>query len=304
MGAITVSKKGNELSLQIPEREAKELGLSQNAGYELVKARPGIWVLTEKQAEKENPTDRKVFRLLREKSLKERVEGKFESFLGKEELPRFREMLKEGSVVAFKLSSKYKKAVYKSREEIEKEETEGKIKPGQGKQAGETAGKEQEKEAQGTAQGKGQRQAEEQGTSAGKGQRQGSENAAGQSMEKGQGKDSEKAIDEYSLEKEGFVVCRNEQRAKSLSQELKKEIEDGQIKGIKSFDGFFYIIETELYEKYAGKVLETMRNSKTISSKELAEKTGLSPLLVRIICEFLKEDGEIIEKRKDLLQAV
>ncbi|MDD5148497.1 MAG: hypothetical protein PHH08_03460 [Candidatus ainarchaeum sp.] len=107
-----------------------------------------------------------------------------------------------------------------------------------------------------------------------------------------------KPISEYCLEKDGLLVCTDRKKAEILSYELKDAIKDGRISGIKSFDGNYYIIETELLMKYRPVFLGIINANKTISFEELAEKAAVNTVLARIVCEFLKEDGEIIEKKK------
>ena len=249
MGEIRVLAKGNEFALLIPQQLFSQLDLNPSAAYELVKAKKGIWVLVEKQpaAEKiESPVDKKIFAMLKQNRLQDRVEGKFEKLLNKEELQRFKEMLKEGSIVAFKLSEKYKRAIYKTRAEMEEEKKDG-------NQAGDAG------------------------------------NPAA-------------ACD--VLEKSGFLLCKDEQMAREISQQLRKEIEDGNIKGIKGFDGFFYVIETQVYNKHRAKLLSLVNQRKSITVQQLAAEAGLSTALVKTACEFLKDEGEIIEKRHELMQAV
>ncbi|MDD5163395.1 MAG: hypothetical protein PHD95_04265 [Candidatus ainarchaeum sp.] len=117
-------------------------------------------------------------------------------------------------------------------------------------------------------------------------------------------KESEKAFSEnkpaadYCLEKDGLLVCSDRKKAELLSYELKDSIKSGQISGIKSFDGNYYIIETSLLQRYSQPVLEIIKANKTIPIEEIAKKASVSAILARITCEFLKEDGEIIEKKK------
>lgn len=261
MGAITVSAKGNEFSLIVPNRVFKELGLNPDAGYDLARARDGIWVLVECR---ENPLDAKILSKLGKSELKERVEGKFEKLLSREELARLREMLKEGSIIAFRLSPKYKRAVYKTREEIEKN-----IKIARS--------------------GKGQAASREKGPQA---------TAEKRAVKEGSGPEAD------CLEKEGFIVCRNTAAAKKLSQDLKSEIESGEIRGVKGFDGLFYIAKNGLYQRHREKALSLIKGEKGISSEKVAEALGISLPLSRIVCELLKEEGEIIEKRKNQYQAI
>ena len=114
----------------------------------------------------------------------------------------------------------------------------------------------------------------------------------------------EKPIEEYSVETDGFLVVKNEERAKRLSEQLKEQIQGGKIRGLKSFDGHFYIAETALLEKYNDFALAIIKANKSIALQELAQKTGISRMLTKIVCEFLKEDGEIIERRKQIYQLV
>lgn len=252
MGAVKVSVTDKDFFLVLPKELMAKLELDPSADYELVKAKKGVWVLVagEKPVVKENPLDKKILSLVREKDLRDRVEGKFEKLLNKEELLRFKELLKEGQIIAFKLSPKYSKAVYKTREEVEGPKDNGS----------------EEKDFPSGA--------------------------------------VEKPLDQYSLEKDGFTVCSNAVDAKILSERLKQDIEEGKIRGLKGFDGFFYVVQDRLYQKHRAKVFSLVKAEKGISSEKIAEKAGIGKLLARIACEFLKEEGEIIEKRKEQFQAV
>jgi len=282
MGSIRVVEKGSEIALLVPKNRFKELGLDKNSFYEISRARQNIWVLVKSEKPRENPLDKRIFSLIRERSLKERVEKRFESFLTEEEQARFKELLKEGEIVAFKLSPKYKRAVYKSREEIEK---------GRTKEAGEERAIETEKGRTKEPESRTPRE-----TGAGKGNPKKKESEFPNAKEK--------AVDQYSLEKDGFLVCKNVHKAKMLSEKFKKEIEQGKIRGIKGFDGFFYIAEGALYSKHKGKVLGLIAAENGIGSAKIAEKAGIGKLLAKIVCELLKDEGEIIEKRKDKYQAI
>ncbi len=297
MGEITVSAKGSDFVLLVPQRIFNEAGLEPNCEYELVKVRKGIWVLVAKEKEKadENPLDANILKMVRENSLKERVEGKFEQKLGKEELARFKEMLKEGRLIAFKLSPKYKKAVYKTREEVEGNQKNGK----------EDKGSDARPEKQGReSSAKAEKASRDLNAKDEKADKESDAKAEKWRKESESVDAREKRHDQYSLEKDGFLIFKNPENAKILSQRFKEDIEDGNIRGIKSFDGFFYIAETKLYEKYRGKALSAIKAEEGIDSKKLAEMLGVSKTLGKIVCELLKDDGEIIEKRKDSFQAI
>lgn len=293
-----VLAKGNDFALLVRQADFKKLGLDPKAGYEISRAAEGVWVLVKKEAE-ENPLDANIFSLLKQKDLNERVEQRFEEFLNKEEKARLNDLLKEGRIIAFRLSPKYKRAVYKTREEIEKNIKVSR--EGKGGQAKELAGNAQAQKT--TSQGQqakgpsGEAQAEG-------GKAQANSTKAGAEKQSESFDADEKRVDEYSLQKDGFLVFKNAENAKILSVKLRKDIEDGKIQGIKGFDGFFYIAEAELYQKHRAGVLCAISAAKGIQLENIAEKAGISKMLAKVICEFLKDEGEIIEKRKDSYQAI
>ncbi|MBN1940877.1 MAG: hypothetical protein JW772_01710 [Candidatus Diapherotrites archaeon] len=236
--------KGSELAKALPQEKLKELGFSPESDFDVNPVKPGVWVFSEKKIEKSAnaEVDAKIFKLLGEKSLSEKVEGKFEKLLNKTEQKRFKELLEEGKIFPFKLSDKYKKPIYKV-----------------------SYSQRKETETHGT---------------------------------------EKKPLKEYSLEKDGIMVCTTKAEATMASMRLQDAIKKGEIQGIKSFDSNYYIIENSLLEKYRQLVAGTIASQKTISLNEIAEKTNISVILAKIVCEFLKEDGEIIEKKEGLFQYV
>ena len=115
---------------------------------------------------------------------------------------------------------------------------------------------------------------------------------------------TEKPIDEYTLEKDGFLVVKNETRAKTLSEELKDRIKEGEIRGTRSFTGEFFIIKSDLLEKSIDKILSAMKQDKQSYLSGISKKTGLTKTLVAIALEFLKEEGQVLEKRKEFYQYI
>lgn len=114
----------------------------------------------------------------------------------------------------------------------------------------------------------------------------------------------ERPFQEFTLEKDGFLVVKNEERAKALSEELREKIKAGEIKGTRAFTGEFFIIYTKLLESAEKKVLEDIKKAKTCTLAELGEKLKLTQTLTRIALEFLKEEGQVIEKKKDVYKYI
>lgn len=115
---------------------------------------------------------------------------------------------------------------------------------------------------------------------------------------------NEKEIGEFTLEKDGFLVVKNEMRAKMLSEELKERIKNGEIKGTRAFSGEFYIILSELLDNARERVIKEIKKTGKDTIEALSEKAGLTQTLVKIAMEFLKEEGQIIEKKKGEYQYI
>src|SRR3989344_6123316 len=107
----------NRLVVDLSDKEIEELELDAESGFDLVKAKKGIWILLECEPKKIVPTigeaEKKIMWLLRKKGLKERVEGQFEKLLSESEQATLKKMLEEKKAEKFKLNEKYKKAIYR-----------------------------------------------------------------------------------------------------------------------------------------------------------------------------------------------
>lgn len=114
----------------------------------------------------------------------------------------------------------------------------------------------------------------------------------------------EKKLDEYSLEEDGFVITKDEAKARELSQRLEDRIKARQVRGMKAFDGFFYIVDTSLLARFDKAIQSFLRARKTAELNDIALHVKVSKPLARTVCEFMREDGNIIEKRRDLFQYV
>lgn len=272
---VLIAKKGESYSFIIPDEQAERLGLAKGKQYELVKVKNGFFVLYEGTVKKTPlELDKKIFSLLREKKLSDRVEGKFEEFLTSEERTRLRELIQEGRIIPFKLSDQYRKAVYKTREEIEKAKPQA-IKPKKTKTPTEPEKGPLKPIVMPTAKAKPLTE-----------------------TEKPEQKES------YSLDRDEFTVVSSEEEAKQLSRKLNEEIRKREVLGTKSFDGNYFVIKTSLYEKHSPAVLKLIKDNSPITADELSHTLRLNKQLVKAICEFLREEGEITERRKEIYEYI
>lgn len=275
-----VATNGMRFALLLSEREFNEAGFEPEKEYEFKRIKNGIWIVVEKEgnnlkdlkeqkgtAKEQIPAaqvkeikdareiskeEKKIIALIREKQPRDRVEGWFEKLLNPEELKKFREMLKSGRIVRFRLDKKYKKAIYKLKEEAEKD-----VKKIGGKIETEATPEENNLIAGGT-----------------------------------------------DFDKDGFAAFYDEQSAKRFSETHREEMKANNIMGIKTFDNAYYFMRTWLFKEKFAPLLEYLGKKK--SGSQLAEmgKTEKDRLRVKIMIEFLKEEGLVIEKRKEFYEAV
>ncbi len=115
---------------------------------------------------------------------------------------------------------------------------------------------------------------------------------------------TERPMDEYTLLGDGFQVLRTEGAAKAASFDLAERIRGGEVKGIKSFDGFYYLIENELLQKHMSRIIGFISSQKKADLSTLSTQLTIPLILARIVLEFAKEEGSIIEKQKNLFAYV
>lgn len=192
----------------------------------------------------------KIFNLLEDKNLsfKDKMQGFFENFLNKKDVPILEKMLKDNEIEIFKTSEKYKTGVYR----VVKKQGFVSKKPSFSKSSQTTT-------------------------------------------------PDNLFIHEFLSKK--YIILKNAQDAKIFSENFSKKIKSKEIMGIKSFDGNYYVIFNELYKKCKNKILG-LKTSQSFSLDFFKEKTEFSPTLLKIVFEILKEEGFVIEKRKDLFEFI
>ncbi len=98
--------------------------------------------------------------------------------------------------------------------------------------------------------------------------------------------------------KKRYSIIKTLEAVDKFSREFYPKFKNSEIKGIKSFDGQFYVIDVMLYNNTRKQIL-SCGLEKNFSIEDLAKKTNKDPDQLKIAIEFLKEEGIIIEKRKN-----
>jgi len=115
---------------------------------------------------------------------------------------------------------------------------------------------------------------------------------------------TEKNLEEYSLDKDGFVIAKTEFAAARLSEKLGEKIKRGEVRGTRAFSGEFFIMDSSLFDQKSKVVLEFFKTKKNVTLSELKAALKMPSILIKIICTFLSEDGMILERRKEQYQFI
>lgn len=111
-------------------------------------------------------------------------------------------------------------------------------------------------------------------------------------------------LKEFDLEQDGFTIIKSEEKAKKLSLSLSEKIKKKQLFGTRSFDENYYLIYAWKYKQVEPKILGLLKQKKEMDLNELSSETGFPREVIKIVCEFLREKGEILEKRKEFYKYI
>ena len=262
-----------ELSKILPSEAFKQAGFPPKGELELSSLESNTWLLSLSPSQTDllasqstplSPMQQKVLRLLKTHRLPDLIEGRFERFLADEELKAFRELMMSGKIIVIKSNPKFDKGIYR---EAMSEELRAAVQTHAARGASFSPSPVEKKIVTHTVV-------------------------------------EEKPVEEYSLVNDGFMVLRSDGAAKAASFDLAERIRAGEVKGIKTFDGFYYIIENSLLEKFMSPVLAALKEKKREELAPLSLSLAIPPLLTRIVLEFAKEDGLVIEKQKNMFAYV
>ncbi|MCD6434550.1 MAG: hypothetical protein J7L14_02980 [Candidatus Diapherotrites archaeon] len=227
---MEIDKKERSIKLN-----SSEFALLKNfSKFKLIRLSDNVFAIVAAERPAKEQLRKAIESKLKKARLQQRVEGRFEKLLSEEELELFNRMLEQGEIIRFKLSEKYKKAIYKLRSEYEAERKRSKAK----------------------------------------------------SMPE--------------LSKNGYTVLSKEEEAKEIASKYAEQLKKGELLGIKGFDGNYYFIEKKLLDKLRKKIVAALAEVNEIRINKLREVVAAPEDMIKAACEVLKEQGEIIEKRKGL----
>lgn len=103
--------------------------------------------------------------------------------------------------------------------------------------------------------------------------------------------------------KEGFLVLASEADAKEISRLLSDKIERNKVTGIRGFDKKYYLVKNSFVLKFQSKVKSALKSGPK-STKEIAESLDIPEQAAIALLTVLREEGELIEKRKGIFALV
>lgn len=104
-----------------------------------------------------------------------------------------------------------------------------------------------------------------------------------------------------SLDKKGYTVGTSKD-LKEIIDKNKTAIKSGKIKGLKGFDGRFYIARMDYISKMSPLIIKQLDQERSID--EIAGNLKIEPDAVRTVLHILAEAGDVIEKRKGVYAAI
>ena len=101
----------------------------------------------------------------------------------------------------------------------------------------------------------------------------------------------------------GFLVLENEDQAKGASIEMEKDIKTGEVRGVRSFDKKFYL-STKQFLETNGPNLEKILAKQDANASDVAKEAKLTTEATLTVLYLLKEEGELIEKKRGFFSLV
>jgi bifunctional DNA-binding transcriptional regulator/antitoxin component of YhaV-PrlF toxin-antitoxin module len=100
----------------------------------------------------------------------------------------------------------------------------------------------------------------------------------------------------------GYRIIENELEARNLSKRFEREIKSGLIKGVRGFDKRFYVVSMDFYGALSEKILAALEGETTV--KEISEKTGENEAACTAVLQVMKEEGDVIEKKRGVFRLI
>ncbi len=102
--------------------------------------------------------------------------------------------------------------------------------------------------------------------------------------------------------KKGFAVIKNKNDARKFAGQLSSEMRKGAVKGMKGFDGNFYLATSSYYKKASPLITKVL--DRPLSAEKIADAAGLEEDGCIAVLMMMSENGEVIEKKRGVFALV
>lgn len=110
------------------------------------------------------------------------------------------------------------------------------------------------------------------------------------------------APDPYGLLGRGFMILADRNEARAMSDRLSDKMKAGAVVGVKGFDGKFYVVTKEYFNKAQSAIAGALKEPMDCDS--IAAAARLDPDGCRAVLRLMAENGDVIEKKKGIFAAV
>lgn len=104
------------------------------------------------------------------------------------------------------------------------------------------------------------------------------------------------------LEEEKYMVISNRGEVEELQREIRKKDKVEEVKGVKDFDGKFYIMKKDRLREIEEKLEDKGILNEEKPIKKVAEELEIKEELSKTALVLLREEGKVIEKGKNVYQ--
>ncbi len=95
-------------------------------------------------------------------------------------------------------------------------------------------------------------------------------------------------------EGEAYWIIESEEMAAAFSSAHATEIKKGWLLGVRSFDGKYYVVRSDVYQALLPKILEIVKKAPA-SPEDIERSAGIKKELAKAILEVAREEGIVYE---------
>jgi len=104
------------------------------------------------------------------------------------------------------------------------------------------------------------------------------------------------------LNSRGYLIIADKNEARNLSDRFQQEMKSGAVVGVKGFDGKFYVVTRNYFEKSQETISAVLKEDMSVDAIATAGKLDADGC--RAVLRLMAENGEVIEKRRGIFAPV